>query len=76
MKSEFKVIIFTLAVLVGWSAAWMVNAGGDKNRTANPVIDSDGNVVGIVTPANCTMLVDMTSGTSGWFCVPYDVNDD
>jgi len=46
----------------------VVLAAGDNVRDKNPVFDSDGNLVGIVTPLRCTQLVNLESGETGWFC--------
>ena len=51
-----------------------VLAAGDNVRDKNPVFDSDGNLVGIVTPLRCTQLVNLESGQTGWFC--HDVESD
>lgn len=51
-------------------------AGGDKNRTQNPVIDQSGDIVGIVTPnVTCMSLVDQ-SGQTVWFCTQDEPADE
>jgi len=44
------------------------NAEGGKVQEANPVFDEDGDVVGIVVPADCEKYGSLQSGKVVYFC--------
>ena len=68
----------SLALIVGLAliAAVSFAAGGQNrgddpydNPGGNPVIDSDGNVVGEIVPLQCVTLIPLPDSQNKWLCV-------
>jgi hypothetical protein len=59
-----------LLAAVAFGAGGM-NRGDDPfgNPGGNPVIDSDGNIVGEIVPLQCTTLVPLADSQNKWLCV-------
>ena len=71
MIRGFAVIIgLALMAAVAFASGGM-NRGDDPfdNPGGNPVIDSDGNIVGEIVPLQCTTLVPLPDSQNKWLCV-------
>jgi hypothetical protein len=71
MIRGFAVIVgLALMAAVAFASGGM-NRGDDPfdNPGGNPVIDSDGNIVGEIVPLQCTTLVPLPDSQNKWLCV-------
>lgn len=69
MNIKQALITFILSALVWATAYGVAQASGDQNRDKNPVIDDEGNIIGVVDPnVNCEMYVAPQSGKIVYFC--------
>ena len=71
MIRGFAVIVgLALMAAVAFASGGM-NRGDDPfdNPGGNPVIDSDGNIVGEIVPIKCSTLVPLPDSQNKWLCV-------